>query len=168
MARNCHSKKKRNLRLLVGDSSLPCSCSGPSHAMPPAPMRFKLSYIPFPLFCGLVCSDQWVPCLVKCWQAKLVPRFSLHRREPWEQGCLNRQFAKATEVFLVYLHNNTKNGCGAEVFASFDCFLSVFKVHCETVWGGGGRGAVARPGLPHYLKNCQLVRVRYTCMYPPK
>ena len=59
MAGNCRSKKKeRNLRLLAGDNSLPRSHSGRGHAMLPAPMRLKLSYILFPLFCALVCSDQ--------------------------------------------------------------------------------------------------------------
>ena len=60
MAGNCRSKKKkkRYLRLLAGDNSLPRSRSFRGHAMLPAPMRFKLSYIRFPLFCGLVRSDQ--------------------------------------------------------------------------------------------------------------
>ena len=52
MAGNCRLKKKkeeRNLRLLAGDNSLPRSRSGRGHPMLPAPMCFKLSYIPFPL-----------------------------------------------------------------------------------------------------------------------
>lgn len=89
-------KQTREVTLVL---SLLCSRSGRSHASSPPPRGcFKPTLIPFPLFCGLVCSDQWAPRLVTCWQAKQLTWL----KSSWYLGW----FAKNNRGF------------------SFDCFLS--------------------------------------------
>ena len=127
MSGNCHSKIKTNLRLLAGDSSLPCSCSGPSHSMLPAPMRFKLSYIPF--HCFVVQFARTNEHLVQLSVDRLnsFPGSLSTGENPGNEVVLIDSLLKQQST-LVYLRNNTKNGCGAEVFPSVDCFLSCSQV----------------------------------------